>query len=111
MNYAPHSCAWLNLPSSNQATSWAWKRIFSCVLITLVKRLKKQQCGVNILVYGSPGTGKTQFVKVISELTQLELLEVPSQEYNHEPIDGIKRLQYAQQTSRIHRTKPFMFTF
>lgn len=77
----------------------------------LCEAVKSKRSGVNILVYGAPGTGKTQFVKVIAELAQLELLEVPSQDYSFEPIDGIKRLQYAQQTSRITRAQPFMLLF
>ncbi|AEG31322.1 AAA family ATPase [Thiomicrospira cyclica] len=52
---------------------------------TLVGYLTSQkgQPGVNVLVYGEPGTGKTQWVKAVVSALNRTLYEV-----NHEDIDG-----------------------
>ena len=48
--------------------------------------------GVNILLYGIPGTGKTELVKVIAEKLKAQLFEVSYTNEDDEPIDGRERL-------------------
>lgn len=60
-------------------------------LIALHNRTKS---GVNILLYGAPGTGKTEFSKTIAALTGYELFEVISSDAEEgDPLSGDQRLR------------------
>lgn len=48
--------------------------------------------GSNVLVYGRPGTGKTELVKVLARHLGVELYEVSYADEDDDPIDGKKRL-------------------
>ena len=48
--------------------------------------------GVNILLYGSPGTGKSELSRVLAEDLNCELFEIASTNTNDTPIDGEERL-------------------
>lgn len=49
--------------------------------------------GVNIFLYGAPGTGKSQLSKVIAQEMQCELFEVTSEDKDGDPVGGIRRLR------------------
>ncbi|MEA3554553.1 MAG: AAA family ATPase [Campylobacterota bacterium] len=49
--------------------------------------------GVNILLYGLPGTGKTELAKVIAEQLKVKLFEVSYINNENEAIDGTSRLK------------------
>jgi transitional endoplasmic reticulum ATPase len=50
---------------------------------------KKQ--GVNILLYGAPGTGKTEFVRALRADLGLDLYEVPNEDSDGDPLSGRRR--------------------
>lgn len=52
-----------------------------------------KQEGVNILLYGLPGTGKTELTKVLSNELNTKLFEVSYTDEDDESIDGTKRLK------------------
>ena len=48
----------------------------------------RRRKGVNILLYGAPGTGKTEFVRVLGPALGLSLYEVPNEDADGDPISG-----------------------
>lgn len=59
--------------------------------------------GVNVLIHGEPGTGKTQLAKVLAQTLSCQLFEITNQDEQGNPIDGGQRL-------RAHRTAQGFFS-
>jgi AAA+ superfamily predicted ATPase len=55
--------------------------------------LAEQKCGVNLLLHGEPGVGKTEFSRALAHELGVELFEVSSQDEDGDPLDGGRRLQ------------------
>jgi len=49
--------------------------------------------GVNVLIHGRPGTGKTEFVRALVAACGVRLLEIPCEELGGGPRDGGKRFK------------------
>lgn len=77
----------------------------------LKRTLKQQKAGANILLYGSPGTGKTQYASMLASLAHASLIEVPSQNASREPLKGEQRITLARQAGRIYRKTPRVLLF
>jgi SpoVK/Ycf46/Vps4 family AAA+-type ATPase len=64
------------------------------ILLPYLKNaLQTKQQGVNILLYGAAGTGKTELAKVLSSELGGELFEVSYTNMEDEPIDGSERVK------------------
>jgi ATPase of the AAA+ class len=64
------------------------------IMISFLKKVvRKKQRGVNILLYGSAGTGKTELSKIIARELNLKLVEVAYGE-NEGCVDETKRIKY-----------------
>lgn len=54
--------------------------------------LSTKQTGVNIFLYGEPGTGKTQFVRTIAQALSAHCYEVTTMDSDGDPISAEQRL-------------------
>jgi SpoVK/Ycf46/Vps4 family AAA+-type ATPase len=59
----------------------------------LQKCLKKRVSGVNVLIYGVPGTGKTELAKAVAQDLKVKLYEVSSVDEDGDPADGDHRFR------------------
>ena len=67
----------------------------------LENALKKRVPGTNILLYGIPGTGKTEFVKALSAELRTNLYEISFSDEDGDPITGTARLRAYNLCQRI----------
>lgn len=58
----------------------------------LISSVKRKQKGVNILLYGDVGTGKTEFAKLIANLSKIPMYSVRTQQDGVEEADRRERL-------------------
>jgi transitional endoplasmic reticulum ATPase len=58
----------------------------------LRQSVDKSQQGVNVFLYGSPGTGKTELTRILSEKLGCPLYEISSEDEDGDPISGERRL-------------------
>ena len=64
------------------------------ILLPYLRRvLIEKGKGVNIFIYGSPGTGKTQLARVLAKECQCNLFEVSSEDEDGDQVDGTGRLR------------------
>ena len=54
--------------------------------------LKSRKRGVNILLYGPPGVGKTQLTRALAGETGTELFDISSEDLDGDPVEGGRRL-------------------
>jgi len=68
-------------------------RYLAALLRSATERREK---GVNVLIYGAPGTGKTEFAKVITALSGAELYEVECFDREGQSLSGKERYRSLQ---------------
>lgn len=70
-----------------------------------------QQHGANILLYGAPGTGKSQLTCVLADELGYELFEVASEDDGGDPIDGEQRLRVFRATQSFFAHRQVLIAF
>lgn len=63
--------------------------------------IKNKTKGVNILIYGSPGSGKTELVRTVCKQKNLKLHELTMQDENGSPIDSSNRFAVLQLSQKL----------
>jgi len=70
-----------------------------------------QQTGANVLIYGAPGVGKTEFVKSLATLLNVSLYGVPVAEKDNDVLTPSKRLGRYQVVQALIGKRPGLVMF
>lgn len=93
---------------------FAYLRQDAALLVPYLQSVLKNKCqGVNILLYGRPGMGKTEFASVLAQAAGAGLYEVRSSDQEGHPLRGQARLIGASisQTLLSKNRKPCLLLF
>ncbi len=63
--------------------------------------VNKKISGVNILISGAPGTGKTELVRTLTSACNMSLYEITMQDRHGEPIEGRDRFSALQLSQKL----------
>jgi transitional endoplasmic reticulum ATPase len=76
------------------------------ILLPVLKSAQKKKIkGINTLIYGIPGCGKTEFVKVIAKTLKMSLYEINVEDPDGDPISGQVRFRAYQLCQKLlHKT-------
>lgn len=71
---------------------YAYIKELDLLLSYLKQALMRKKSGVNILLYGAPGTGKTEFAKLLAQNVNAKLHKVKTSDEDGDATDGVHRL-------------------
>lgn len=67
--------------------------------------------GVNVLIHGSPGTGKTQLVRVLGRALDIPVYELDTSDEDGDPLHDIRRLAALNLAQTYFATCPTLLVF
>ncbi len=73
--------------------------------------LEARKKGVNLFIYGTPGTGKTQLSRVLAKALGCDLFQVSSEDEDGDPIDGGQRLRSFRAAQSMLAQRRVVITF
>ena len=73
--------------------------------------INNHQKGANLLIYGAPGVGKTEFVKTLATLLGVPLYGVPVVDKDHDVLTPNKRLSRYQVVQKLIDQRPGLIMF
>jgi SpoVK/Ycf46/Vps4 family AAA+-type ATPase len=77
------------------------------LLVRYVRQaFKRREPGTNVLLYGSPGTGKTELVRTLAEHVKARLFEVATEDDDGEALGGGQRLRSYLLSQRVLSQAP-----
>lgn len=77
----------------------------------LQQAMETRKRGVNIFLYGVPGTGKTQLARVLAAEIGCELFEITSEDEDGDPIDGKRRLCAYRASQNLFEQRQVLLVF
>ncbi|NCT66662.1 MAG: AAA family ATPase [Rhodanobacteraceae bacterium] len=72
----------------------------------LAEALSRRQRGVNILLHGAPGTGKTEFARMLAGPLRASVHEVPNCDSDGDPISGQRRFRAYSACQSVLAARP-----
>jgi len=73
--------------------------------------LRTRQKGVNVFLYGIPGTGKTQLARVLAHHLACTMYEIASEDEDGDPVDGAQRLRAFRTAQAFFQKSPTLMLF
>lgn len=77
----------------------------------LANAVNDREKGVNILVYGKPGTGKTEFVRMLAAELKVQLMEISPNNLAGEPVTPIRRIRSFRVAQAFFHDQPTLLMF
>jgi SpoVK/Ycf46/Vps4 family AAA+-type ATPase len=86
---------------------------FNLDLLTpyLKRAVSRQKVGVNILLHGPPGTGKTQLARIVGQTIGIPVFEFATEDSDGDPICALARLSALRVSAAIFGNTPTLFAF
>jgi len=86
-------------------------QLASLALSYLRQAIATKKPGVNIILHGVPGTGKSEFSRALAHELNIESFEVASQDEDGDPMDGPRRLQALRVLQGFSAARPCLLVF
>ena len=101
-----------SLPATLAGSDFVHLKAELRVLLPLLRQVRRRPPeGINILVYGAPGLGKTEFARFLAEDCNLELFEVASSDRDGDPIEAGTRLSGYRAALKLLKPSRSMIMF